>query len=308
MSTLYAIPGLMTAPTAPKAANRLEALPGGTVYAVLHRSTRGNDRVCLRVIKPALEGKFEHLIYDPLGTTLLRYRKSDSLWEYVWLYDSLSARLPAGDLQVWIDVPRQSRKVYSLSIPEQIVDSPPRAEGRAGPDIVDPESPTEQQWGSAAIAASTPVLDVVFPSRFVNVPNVVLVSLTAPADLSTIEVVALVVSGVSETGFQVALTSPLSISGYQVSWSASYAPSSQQTITNQSGQVLVPDGAVGVSVSYRLPAPSIPIVVGSVQALTVVNQVQVLTHIIHSVTTTGFQVLFSPSSPDDFFFNWEMHV
>jgi hypothetical protein len=305
----YAIPGFMTPPTAPKSSNRLQTDYDGTIRAVVHSSSTGSEPVHVRIVKLVPGNKFDVLVDDPLGVTLFRQRDPYSgvvdRWDYLWYYDALSPRLPYGDLQLWVDAPKRPRMIYSLFVPKLELTTQPALETATEDN---PQSIMESQWGTAEVPVDTATLTIPFNEMFSVVPTLVLVSLSAPLGAETVEVVATTVAGYNQSELTVALSSPLSISGYRLSWYARIAQAQTQSDNNQSGQTLVPIGEVTLTIPFRTQAPGIPAVFGTVQAASDYQDLGVLSFVITNVTVDGFTVVFSSPQDIPMLFNWEMHA
>ena len=301
MNNLYAIPGLMTPPVAPKSEHRLTSDPYGVVRGTVYRSSRGSDHVNVQVVRLKPGGRYERLVNDCGGTTLFRERvaANPERWDYVWYYDGLSTPLPAGDLQVWIDAPKASRVIYSLNVQDVVVDE------AVVPVEEEVETTTvESVWGNYDLPTGVAVLYIPFDFVFHTPPTSILISVVAPSGLSSVEVVTANVAGYTMEGLTVALTSPVSIEGYKIAWSATTAPTGTQTPSNQSGQFLVEAGATGAVIPLRVTAPSVPTIIGTVQSVSHNQSVEVVGFTIVGVTTTNFTVLFSSPQVYPFFFNW----
>jgi len=309
MTSQFSIPGLMTPPTMPKSSNRLQTDYDGVIRAVVHSSSTGSEPVHVQVMKLVPGNQYDRLVNDPFGTTLLRQRdlRSGGIehWDYTWYYDALSPRLPYGDLQVWVDAAKQPRKIYSLFVPKLEVTG---ALALAADEVLESQQLVESQWGNIDLPVNTAVLSIPFQYTFDVMPNVILVSLISPSGLGTAEVASAMVAGYDRSGLTVALSSPISISGYKISWYASAAPTQLQSINNQRGQFLVAPGQTSVTIPFRVTAPGIPSVFGTMQATSNSQSMGLLTYVITDVTAAGFTVIFSAAQAVPFLFNWEMHA
>jgi hypothetical protein len=299
----FSIPGLMTAPTSPKSLNRLATNPDGSVRAVLYESENGGEAVAVTLVKLEPRNRYQIVLQDARGTTLIRKRTSSKHWDYIWRYDALSTPLPAGDLLVWVDALNKPRQEFSLFVKDIEVDGTQQITNFGGV-----ENAPEYNWGSADLPVGIAALVIPFNTTFSRTPTSVLVSVMAPPGLNTVEVLTANVVGASNTNMVVALTSPTSIPGYKIGWQAVVVPATQQTPNHQNGQYLVEANVSSVVIPFRQQAPGVPTVVGTVESVSyeIVDVLQSFT--ISDVTVDGFTVSFASPQLVPFFFNWEMHV
>lgn len=297
--SLYAIPGLMTSPTTPKAARHVTMSAGGGVRLVIWQSSASHFPVSVRLARRAPLGTYDIVFADFTGANVLRERTGAG-YNYVFHLTPADVVLPAGDLEIWVATPENKRQVFYLSVPDIVVQ-----DNRAARPAVT-ETPAENEFGLFDLPPGASSVRVNFP-RALNVsPTWSMVSImdsqTNPADA---QVIIPSVSGYDSTGLNVVFSSAIPRVGLKLAWSV--ATKLAPTGTNQFGQFSIPAGAQSYNLSFSTAFATAPVVFLTPQT-TYNGQAGVMGYSLQQVTSTGFTVTLTSPAEGNFLFNWQARV
>ena len=159
-------------------------------------------------------------------------------------------------------------------------------------------------FGNANLEVSQTALTIEFGGALAEIPAILLVSLRAPVGLTQVNVITANVVSFTATEAVVALSGPVDVPGYVVSWYASDNELEIQNSAQQSGRATINPGTSVFSVSFSEPMLLTPVVTGSVVSSGSNNIVPVIGHTIFNVTSTGFSVALSSPVESMLYFLW----
>jgi hypothetical protein len=297
--SLYAIPGLMTAPTAPNSARRLRMPLEGKLSVVVWQDDEGNLPIGIRIVRAAAENTTEVLLNDPEGLRVLPRRNGDR-YDYLLQINRAEDTLPVGDLLLWVMVPQQPRMVFSLYVP--VLDIAPVVVSRPSNTSI----AQDQLSGIKDLLVGDTLVTVTFPRELSSTPGWALPSvINTNAEAADIPVIFATVAGYSRSALTVSLSSPIQQTGLKLAWMVATSPVIAGD--NQLGQFLIPAGSTVCSYSFSSPFAQTPAVFGSLQAI-YSGQVVGVTSIIQNPTPNGFSVVLSSQAQGNLLFNWQARV
>lgn len=296
--SLYALPGLMTAPEAPKSQRRLAMPMNGILSAVVWESVDSNTPISVRVVRLRPNHTYEILLDDPSGRRVLPLRMRGDRYAYtVKLMQSVD-NLPCGDLELWVKVGESENMVFSLHVPERVhLISRPSANAPAAvtSDVI---------WGSVDIPETTQLFTFSLPRQLAAQPvwaNAELVDTLEDAE--EVQVIFSTIIGYDRNSMQVIFSSPIPRAGYKLS----YELRTVLTTNNpnlQLGQTLIPQGTTTQDIFYTNRMSGPPALEGVLQSVSG-QEAPALSYTLTGVTDEKFTLTLTSPTPTNLLLNWQ---
>ncbi len=297
--SLYAIPGLMTSTTTPKASRHVTMSAGGIVNVVVWQSAASHFPVSVRIARRAPLGTYDIVFADYAGVHILRERTGAG-FNYVFRLTPADVVLPAGDLEIWVATPENKRQVFYLSVPDVVVQ-----DNRVALSSVT-ETPAENEFGLFDLPSGVSTVRINFPRMLNTSPTWAMVSImdsqSNPVDA---QVIIPSVSGYDRAGLNIVFSSAIPRVGLKLAWSVAtkLAPAG----INQFGQFSIPAGAQSYNLSFSTAFATAPVVFLTPQT-TYNGQAGIMGYSLQQVTSTGFTVALTSPAEGNFLFNWQARV
>jgi hypothetical protein len=298
--SIYAIPGLMTAPVSPKSDGRFRVSPDGALDAEVYWSNSRSANVGFSLIRRLPGGEVLTLVDDPKGLQLLRVRDGEGC-SYRWKVTPGAYSFPAGDLELWVKTPEDPRKVFSVFVDTPTVQTSagltfvyarPREEEVAFGLF---DLPLDAETVTVPIAPTLSVAPVWFMLSVVD----------TEVNPVTVYVILPTVVGYSTSSLQVALSSRVPKLGLKLSWRVS--TTLQESGNLQRGTFQIPPNTASADINFAQAFASTPMMLGTKQS-GAVTPGESIDFVFQNVTTAGFRVALSSAVHAGFTLSWQASV